>query len=149
MSGPMFKRANYVVADLDRSLALYRDVLGFSIDYTKDSKKDSYSYPVFKFPPEATLRFCTLSSPSQERCFAITEVTGIELPPQPEPRLHAIVVNIPGDFDAVVEGVNALGTCTVREEGELKDLDGNVKGREWGFEDPDGHLVVLYKLLDQ
>jgi catechol 2,3-dioxygenase-like lactoylglutathione lyase family enzyme len=52
-NSPTFKRINLCVADLNRSLAIYRDILGFTIDYQKDSKEDSYSYPVFTFPRSA------------------------------------------------------------------------------------------------
>ena len=51
-----FQRTNLVVRDLDRALAIYRDVLGFEVDYQKTSAPDSYSYRVFGFPPEAVLR---------------------------------------------------------------------------------------------
>jgi catechol 2,3-dioxygenase-like lactoylglutathione lyase family enzyme len=142
-----FKRTNIVVADLERSLKVYRDILGFTVDYMKDSASDSYSYPVFGFPRAAKLRFATLNSPTQERTLAITEVTGAKLPTPPRPHLSAMVVNC-ADFDAVVAKVRALGLEVVPEE-TLKDLDGKPKGRETAFVDPDGHLVVLYKLLTQ
>ena len=42
-----FQRANYVVTDLEQSLKLYRDVLGFKVIFNKDAPEDSYSYDVF------------------------------------------------------------------------------------------------------
>jgi catechol 2,3-dioxygenase-like lactoylglutathione lyase family enzyme len=144
---PAFKRINLVVSDLERSLKLYRDVLGFTIDYVKDSAADSYSYPVFGFPKEAKLRFATLNSPSQERTLAITEVKGITLPPMPQPHMTATVLNCL-NFDEVLQKVRAMGLKVVPEQA-LKDLDGTPKGREAAFVDPDGHLIVLYKLLSQ
>lgn len=146
-NSPTFKRINLCVADLDRSLAIYRDILGFTIDYQKDSKEDSYSYPVFTFPKEAKLRFATLNTESQERTLALTEVKGIELPPMPVPRMVAAVINCPA-FDDVIAKVKAAGLEVVEPQ-ILPDPDGNAKGREGAFIDPDGHLIVLYVLNDQ
>lgn len=146
-NSPTFKRINLCVSDLERSLKIYRDILGFTVDYQKDSKEDSYSYPVFTFPKEAKLRFATLNTASQERTFALTEVTGIELPPMPVPRMVAAVINCPA-FDEVLEKVAAAGLEVVEPQ-ILPDLDGNAKGRESAFIDPDGHLIVLYVLNDQ
>ena len=146
-NSPTFKRANLCVADLDRSLAIYRDILGFTVDYQKDSKEDSYSYPVFKFPKEAKMRFATLNSPTQERTLALTEVKGIDLPPMPLPHMAATVINCPA-FDEVMEKAEAAGLEIVTPQ-TLPDLDGNPKGREGAFVDPDGHLIVIYALNDQ
>lgn len=146
-NSPTFKRINLCVADLDRSLAIYRDILGFTIDYQKDSKEDSYSYPVFTFPKEAKLRFATLNTESQERTMALTEVKGIDLPPMPVPRMVAAVINCPA-FDEVLEKVAAAGLKVIEPQ-DLPDLDGNPKGREGAFIDPDGHLIVIYKMNNQ
>jgi len=146
-NSPTFKRINLCVADLERSLAIYRDILGFTVDYIKDSKDDSYSYPVFAFPKEAKLRFATLNSDTQERTLALTEVTGIELPKMPVPRMVAAVINCPA-FDEVLDKARAAG-LEVIEPQHLPDLDGNPKGRESAFVDPDGHLIVIYVLNDQ
>ena len=146
-NSPTFKRINLCVSDLDRSLTVYRDILGFTVDYQKDSKEDSYSYPVFTFPKEAKLRFATLNSETQERTFALTEVKGIDLPPMPVPRMVAAVINCPA-FDEVIEKVRAAG-LTVVDPQVLPAPDGTPKGREGAFIDPDGHLIVLYVLNDQ
>ncbi|MEQ8510801.1 MAG: VOC family protein [Rhodospirillaceae bacterium] len=146
-NSPTFKRINLCVSDLDRSLAIYCDILGFTIDYQKVSDEDSYSYPVFTFPKEAKLRFATLNSKSQERTMALTEVKGIELPPMPVPRMVAAVINCP-EFDAVLEKVAAAGLEVVPPQ-ILPNPDGTAKGRESAFIDPDGHLIVIYVLDDQ
>lgn len=146
-NSPTFKRINLCVADLERSLAIYRDIMGFTVDYQKDSKEDSYSYPVFTFPKEAKLRFATLNTATQERTMALTEVKGIDLPQMPVPRMVAAVINCTA-FDEVLEKVAAAGLEVVPPQ-HLPDLDGNPKGRESAFIDPDGHLIVIYKLNDQ
>ena len=138
-----FQRGNYVVADMDRALNFYRDVLGFSVAYTLPHNPESYSIPVFDMPDGAVMRFCTLSTPSQERAMALTEVTGVTLPPVPHPRRSAIVLEV-GDPDAVMAGAAALG-LTVYPEHELRTPDGRI-GREIGIVDFDDNLIVIYSI---
>lgn len=139
-----FQRSNLVVANMERSLAMYRDILGLSVDYMKDSLPTSYSYPVFQFPREAKLRFCTLSADDQVRVLALTEVTGIELPEPSLPRTAALVFQVE-DMDTVVESLEALPGVVGYAEEQLHTQDGRV-GREKGIVDPDGHLIVLYSI---
>jgi catechol 2,3-dioxygenase-like lactoylglutathione lyase family enzyme len=143
--GVQFQRTNLIVRDLDRSLAVYRDILGFTIDYQKTSARDSYSYTVFGIPPEASLRFCALSAPGQLRTLALTEVTGIELPEAPAaPRLAALVVRLEA-MDPVLEALRARDDVLLHPEQVLHTQDGRT-GREIGVVDPDGHLIVLFSI---
>ena len=137
-----FQRGNYVVRDIDKSLTLYRDVLGFEVAFILDSPDDSYSYPVFEIGQSHKLRFAALSTATQERVMALTEVPA-ELPLVPHPRRAAIVLEV-GDVDAVVAGATEAG-CKVYEEEELHTHDGRV-GREVGIVDFDDNLVVIYKI---
>ncbi len=144
-TGLRLQRANIVVADLDQALRFYRDVLGFQVDFIKDSEDASYSYPVFEIPSAAALRFCVLSAnPEQPRSLALTEITGIELPATPLPRRNALVLNI-DDIDAVLAASRAEGLKIYPEE-RLETNDGRI-GREIGIVDHDGNLVVIYKIL--
>lgn len=138
-----FQRANFVVADIDRALGFYRDVLGFEVAFRQGHNPGSYSIPVFEIPPGATLGFCVLSAPGQPRVMALTEIRDVALAPVPLPRRSAIVLEA-ADPDAVMAGARALG-LTVHPEGELVTHDGRV-GREAGILDFDGNLVVIYKL---
>ena len=54
------KRPCLLVADLDRSLTLYRDCLGFRLDYVGEADADSYLYKVFQLPAEAKMRFAAV-----------------------------------------------------------------------------------------
>ena len=144
MSGVRFQRGNHVVADLDRALTLYRDVLGFDVTFVLPPNPDSYSYPVFDIPRDAVMRFCVLSTATQERVMALTEIRGIALAPAPHPRRSAIVLEI-DDPDTVMAGARALG-LTVYDEAVLKTKDGRV-GREIGLVDFDDNLIVIYRIL--
>lgn len=144
MSGVRFQRGNHVVADLDRALTFYRDVLGFDVTFILPPNPASYSYAVFDIPRQAVMRFCVLSTDTQQRVMALTEVKGIDIAPLPHPRRSAIVLEI-DDPDAVMAGARAL-RLTVYDEEVLKTKDGRV-GREIGIVDFDDNLIVIYKIL--
>jgi catechol 2,3-dioxygenase-like lactoylglutathione lyase family enzyme len=137
------KRVNLLVRDLDRSLAVYRDILGFRVFQISESGPQSYSYPVFRLPPQARLRFCTLDSSTETRALALTEVSGIELPAPPVIALSTPVIRIER-FDEVRARLEAAGLAVV-EPRRSKTAEGR-DFRELAFTDPDGHLVVLYQL---
>lgn len=137
-----FQRANFIVKDIEQSLKLYRDVLGFELAFVKDSPDDSYSYPVFEIDEQHKMRFAVLNTADQVRVMALTEVPA-DLEPVPNPRRAAIVLEV-GDVDAVCEDARSAG-CHVYEEEELHTHDGRV-GREVGIVDFDGNLVVIYKI---
>jgi catechol 2,3-dioxygenase-like lactoylglutathione lyase family enzyme len=143
MTGLRFQRGNYVVADLDRALTFYQDVLGFQVSYILPPNPTSYSYSVFAIPAEAVMRFCVLSTHTQVRVMALTEVANLSLSAVPHPRRSAIVLEI-GELDAAIAGALALG-LTVYDEEVLHTNDGRI-GREIGIVDFDDNLVVLYKI---
>lgn len=143
-TGLRLQRPNLVVADLDRALRVYRDILGFQVDFIKDSDAASYSYPVFEIPAQAGLRFCVLSAnDEQPRSLALTEITGVPLPVLPMPRRNALVLHIQA-IDAVLDALRAEGLKVYPEE-VLETNDGRT-GREIGFVDHDGHLIVIYRI---
>lgn len=139
MSELRFQRANFMVSDLDRALAFYRDVLGFEVAFIKDSADDSYSYDVFEIPRDRKMRFAVLSTASQPRVMALTEIGALD--DAPLPRRSAIVLESP-DIDDIVARSRAAGQKVYREE-HLVTQDGR-EGRELGLLDPDDNLVVLY-----
>ncbi|WFL76344.1 VOC family protein [Altererythrobacter arenosus] len=136
-----FQRANFVVADLDRALTFYEGVLGFEVTVRLGHNPDSYSFPVFDIPGDATLGFAILSLPGQPRVMALTEIGTISLAPVPHPRRGAIVLETQ-DPDEVMRASRALG-LHVYEEEVLKTHDGRI-GREIGIVDFDDNLVVIY-----
>ena len=138
-----FQRANFIVRDLDRALTFYRDILGLTLDFIKDSEDDSYSYPVFEIDRTAKLRMAVLSAPGQQRVMALTEVAGVELPNTARPRRAAIVLDV-ANIDEVVERSRAAGLVVYPEE-RLVTHDERI-GREIGLVDFDDNLVVIYHI---
>jgi len=139
-----FQRATYIVADLDRALPVYCDVLGLDLVFIKDSAEDSYSYEVFQIDRNAKMRFAVLAAPNQPNVMALIELKGIDLPDRPLPNAAAIVVECQ-DFDGVMDRARQAG-LKVFDEGNLVTKDGRT-GRELGFLDHDGNLIVIYKIL--
>lgn len=142
----LFKRTTLVVANMERALTIYRDILGFTLNApVSESGPDSYSYPVFRIPQEAKIRFATLDSRTQERTLGLTEVTGISLPPPAQPLMSAAVIRVP-DIAATMAKIRALGLETT-EPKTVRTPDGKLAFTEQAFIDFDGHLIVLYQLL--
>jgi len=142
---PHVKRPNLLVADMDRSLAIYRDILGFSDGGIATSSEDSYSYPVFNIPREARMRYTYLGEPGEDRVFGLTEVTGVVLPrPADVPYMSTVVIGVTG-LDTIMEKLTAMGLSVT----EPKTTGGaEFVFTETAFVDPDGHLIVLYEVED-
>lgn len=139
--GPLMRRSALLVADMERSLAFWVGVLGFVVHSDRASGPDSYSYPVFRIPRAARLRFVTLSDRREHRTIALQQVRGAALPPTADPRRVAIVIEV-ASVPATLARARALGLAVV-ESVELGGADGPV-GLEAAIDDPDGHLVVIY-----
>ena len=135
-----FQRANYLVADIDRSLTFYRDVLGFDVVFIKDSDPDSYSYDVFEIERGPAMRFCVLRTEEQPNVMALTEVPGLPFA-SATPRRAGIVLEA-RDIETTVQAARDLGLTVYRED-YLVTKDGR-EGVEYGIVDFDGNLVVLY-----
>jgi len=145
-SGPQevaLKRVNLLVRDLDRSLAIYADILGFRVSGISDSTPQSYSYTVFELPAGARLRFATLDSSTEARALALTEVKGAALPEARTVPFAAAVIRVTG-LDSQLARLKAAGLRVV-EPRRSQTPEGRTF-TEAAFTDPDGHVVVLYQL---
>ncbi|MCS7037920.1 MAG: VOC family protein [Saprospiraceae bacterium] len=142
----LFKRTTLVVSNIERSLGIYRDILGFTLNApVSESSAESYSYPVFRIPKEAKIRFVTLDTKTQERTLALTEVTGVPLPKPDQPIMSALVIRVP-DIAATIQKIKALGLETT-EPKTARSANGKFAFIEQAFVDYDGHLIVLYQML--
>ena len=141
---PHVKRPNLVVSDIERSLTIYRDILGLAASDIGTSSSDSYSYPVFKIPDGAQIRGATLHEPGEQRVLALTELATIDLPrPSAAPHMSAVVIGVT-DLARKFEQIEALGLETTEPK-----VAGGVDFDfvEQAFVDFDGHLIVLYEVL--
>jgi catechol 2,3-dioxygenase-like lactoylglutathione lyase family enzyme len=137
------KRVNLLVRDLDRSLSIYSDILGFRVSGVSESTPQSYSYTVFELPAEARLRFATLDSSTEARALALTEVKGAALPEARTVPFAAAVIRV-SEMDKQLARLKAAGLRVV-EPRRSQTPEGRTF-TEAAFTDPDGHIVVLYQL---
>lgn len=143
-TGPSFKRMTIMVSDLDRTVRLWRDILGFEVTVNPQSGPDSYSYPVFNIARGATIRYAMVSAgPYQQRTFAFAEVKGQPIRAPQEPRLAAAVINANGRLAEIIAKVKAEGLEIVPSQPLVLQTQGT--GIEQAFVDWDGHLIVLYE----
>ena len=136
-----FQRANFLVSDIEAALRFYVDVLGMEVAFRKARRDESYSHVVFGLDRSKPVGFVALSTPTQPRVMALTEVAGLER--LPEPRRSTIVLHV-DDPDAVIDRARAGGYQVFPEE-ELITHDGR-RGREIGILDADGNLVLIYRI---
>jgi len=139
---PFFQRAALLVDDLDKALAVYRDLLGFELEFVGDDESDSFAYEIFAIPQDIKTRFAALSSESQQRTLALIEAPG-HAAAQSE-RRTATVIQVTSVV-ATLERASALGLDVCEARTELDPAKGPPR-TESGFYDHDGHTVVIYNL---
>ncbi|MEO0539484.1 MAG: VOC family protein [Cyanobacteria bacterium P01_A01_bin.105] len=138
------KRPCLLVADLERSLQLYRDILGFRLDYVGEASAQSYLYQVFQLPAAAQLRFAALTSSQEERALALTEVKGIELPSPSPPFQSATVIQVAA-VTPLLPTIDKLGLPILPPSHFT--APPNLSFTEQAIHDFDGHLLVLYDVV--
>lgn len=141
-------RHSILVSDLERSLTLYRDVLGLALGRISETPEDSYSYRFFNIEPAAMRRFAYLHGEEGHRnVLGLGEVPGIDLALPEAPRASAYVQTV-ADVEGVRAAVEALG-LEVIEPVRFMSREAGRPGMEFGIIDFDGHLILVYGLLRQ
>lgn len=141
---PHMKRPNLVVADLARSLVIYRDILGFTAGDIATSGPNSFSYPVFNIPAGTPMRSVALHEPGEQRVIALTELASLDLPrPHDAPYMSTVVIGITdleGKFARLADMGLSVTETRIAEGAEFTFI-------EQAFTDPDGHLIVCYEVM--
>ena len=145
-SGPNLTvhRPNLVVADLDRSLTVYRDILGFRVNVVLPLAEDSYMYPLFNVNADATMRLAFLgTAPGQFGALGLTEIKGIELPTRERQEMYTdtVIIEVNEGLQEIVQKLRDAGL----ETGEPRDLEGPPR-TDFAFTDHDGHRIVVFQL---
>jgi catechol 2,3-dioxygenase-like lactoylglutathione lyase family enzyme len=138
---PYIHRTNFVVADMDRALRLYRDILGFEVNSLGPASPLMDN--IFEIPAEADTRIAFLSS--TEGGFGnigITEVKGFDLPPAQNMFPTVFIIEIQREIDDMVAQLKAEGL----EIKGVYDLKEPLPRVEIVFTDHDGHRVLLMRL---
>jgi catechol 2,3-dioxygenase-like lactoylglutathione lyase family enzyme len=141
-AGLHLKRPCLLVADLENSLAIYQDILGFRLDYVGKASADSYLYTAFKIPKHGKLTFAALSTDHEPRAIALTEVKDVDLPPSLPPHRIATVIQV-SDLATVIQQIQSLHLELLPPNSFT--APPNLVFTEQGFHDFDGHLIILYE----
>jgi catechol 2,3-dioxygenase-like lactoylglutathione lyase family enzyme len=134
-AAPVVNRTNFLVADLDRSLQLYRDILGFKVNAMMPVRPESYMYDIFRVDRAAKLRLAFLAGgDGRFGSIGLTEVKGAARPAAAGAYPSVLILEIKGGIEALHGKVRAAGleathiyelTNPVRQEFILTDADGN------------------------
>ena len=142
---PRLQRATLTVTDLDRSLAFYRDLLGFTVRATM-----AYETPamrtLFHLPEGANPTLTLLDAgEAQPRALALVSADGVEIDRAANLRNAPALVLTVSDMDAIDAAMRGAGVEVLLPPTPLLDFSGKPMGREAAYVDPDGVRVVLFE----
>jgi catechol 2,3-dioxygenase-like lactoylglutathione lyase family enzyme len=141
-ASPVVNRTNFLVADLDRALALYRDILGFKVNAMMPVRPDGYMYDIFGVDRAARMRLAFLAGADGKfGTIGLTEVKGVAVPPARTPHASVLIVEIKTGIEALREKVVAAGMQAT----QIYELT-NPARREVILTDHDGNRVLLMQL---
>lgn len=136
-------RQSILITDLERSLTLYRDILGLTVSKINPSGDDSYSSVFFNIPPGAMSRFAYLDGEDgRKNVLGLGEVPSLTFAAPAGPRTAAFVQTV-DDIERVMRQVEALG-LTLLPATEFTSRETGDRGIETGVVDFDGHLIMFY-----
>jgi len=137
--GSYIRRPTLVVSNMDRALTIYRDILGFQLGSLSVDPPDSYIYTVCNIPQGTEVKHATLDTDKEKRTLSLVEVQAMKPINKDDLRTSMILVNANGRLDEIIKRLSS-------ENYKLLPMHTLGKtGREIGFIDSDGHLIVLYE----
>lgn len=144
--GSYFKRAVFIVSDLDRSVALWRDVLKFEPNPVNDlTGRESYVFELMNVPVDSVARTVSFDAGDQQtRTMLLLEVPDTEPLPADDVHRSTVVVNANGRFDEIIASIEAL-ELELKQPNTFVTADGDA-AIEQGFVDWDGNLVLIYEI---
>jgi len=140
------QRATISVSDVDKALAFYRDLLGFSV-----SSNTPYDTPairsMFHIPDDSMPNLVLLDAgESQPRALALVYAEGLEIDREANARhAPALVFNVT-NMDDLHQSMLTAKVTVVLPPTTLLGFSGAPVGREAAYLDPDGVRVVLFEL---
>ncbi len=138
---PYVHRTNFLVADLDRTFRVYRDILGFEVNAVAGPITE-FMHDVLNIPAEADTRIAFVSSvPGKFGNIGFTEVKGVDLPQQSGLYPSVLIVEVQRDLEPLRDELIEAG-CEIKNIYRLS----NPSRNELLFTDNDGHRVILMQL---
>ena len=134
-------RPNILVADMERSLRIYRDIIGFKVNFLLDAL--DVAYEMFGLPHGSKLRMAFISEGKGAfGSLALTAAEGVELPRRQAPFNTCIIIElVEGRLQGVLEQLRAEG-CEIGTAYELE----QPTRTDVTVTDPDGHRLVLFEI---
>jgi catechol 2,3-dioxygenase-like lactoylglutathione lyase family enzyme len=134
-------RANILVGDMERALAVYRDILGLQVNFLLDAL--DVAPEMFGLPLGTKMRMAFLSEGKGAfGSLAISEAAGIERPPAQAPFPFCIIIEVmEGRLAGMLDELRAAG-LDVGKAYELTQPDRT----DVTFTDHDGHRITLFEL---
>jgi catechol 2,3-dioxygenase-like lactoylglutathione lyase family enzyme len=138
--GITIRRPTLMVRDMDRALALYRDILGLRLGRLSQDGPDSYVYTAFNIPEGTVVWHATFDTDKEQRVLSLLAVKSMPEPREPKGlRTTAILVNANGRLAEIRERLIAGGYLVLPNHSLAPN------GTEFAFEDADGHLIAVYE----
>jgi catechol 2,3-dioxygenase-like lactoylglutathione lyase family enzyme len=139
------QRATLTVADLERSIAFYRDLLGFTL-----RSRSAYDTPalrrMFAIPPGVSPELALLdSSEQQPRSLALLSAQGIQTDPRANRSVAPALLFQTKLIDEIHLAMVAADVEILLPPTPLNDFAGKPFGREAAYLDPDGVRVILFE----
>jgi len=138
-TGSYVKRPTLVVQDIDKSVILFRDILGFKMSRFDEDARDSYVYPAFKIPVGSKVMHATFDTDVEKRVISIVGVKSMQIRPDIGLRTSTVLINANGRLDDILGMLKNKGYKILPKHPLGK------TGTEVGFLDSNGHLIVLYE----
>lgn len=143
--GATLSRATLSVSDTERSLAFYRDPLGFEV-----SARSEYDTPamraMFGIPADSTPTLILLDgSDGQARALALVTAPGMQVDAASNRKNAPALVMTTTELDRIHRDMLSARVPVVQPPTALLDFRERPIGREAMYLDPDGVRVVLFE----
>jgi catechol 2,3-dioxygenase-like lactoylglutathione lyase family enzyme len=137
-------RPHLLVSDMERSYAIYRDILGFRVNKIADGL--AVAYRMFDVDPtKGRLRVSFLGDDhSPFGAIALTELKGVDLPATRTPYVMNVIIEVPEE--AIEQKIELLRNAGLDVSEPFVIVDPPPERTDYVFNDPDGHRIVLFAL---
>ena len=134
-------RPNILVSDMEQALRVYRDILGFKVNFLLDAL--DVAHEMFGLPPDTKLRMAFISEGKGAfGSLALTEARGIPLPKRTAPYQACIIIELrEGRLAGVLEKLRAED-CEIGKAYELE----QPTRTDVSVTDPFGNRLVLFEI---
>lgn len=143
------------VSDMERSLAFYRDLLGFKVAVelpppAERERWDAYHQQVCNVY-DAVIRVVYMEAPDGQTALELIEYTSPKQPPPPPSNVDqggtVIIALAVSDSESVVAKVREAGVETLSDPVPYVTDDG-VSSKTTYLRDPDGTLLCFFEIIE-